>query len=222
MKNSSIQWLGMALGIWLMAGCGGGGSGGLSNNDPGANDLDVVVAFGDSLTQGNACACPSYPERLAGLIDKTVYNTGVGGTIAQFNVERTQAAIDRFHPAFMLILYGVGDVIHGFSTSSTVDALGEMASICRDNHVVPVLATYPIPFDSHGAFAEGTRSLNRGIRALADEGNIPCVDLEVEFAGTPDPATGISAADRALMEEDGLHPNDDGTQIAALAFADLF
>ncbi len=223
MKGMSIRWIGMAVGIGLMVGCGGGGGGGgLQNKDPGDNDLDVVVAFGDSLTQGSACACPSYPERLAGLIDKTVFNTGVHGTIAQQNVERTQEAIDRFHPAFMLILYGVGDVIHGFSAASTVDALGEMVSICRENNVVPVLATYPIPFDSHGAFAAGTSGLNRGIRALAAELEVPCVDLEVEFGGTADPAAGISVTDRTLMEEDGLHPNDAGTQIVALSFADLF
>ena len=223
MKSMSIRWIELAVGMVCMVGCGGGGGGGgLQNKDPGDNDRDVVVAFGDSLTQGNACDCLPYPERLAGLIDKTVYNTGVHGTIAQFNVERTQDAIDRFHPAFMLILYGVGDVIHGFSAASTVAALEEMVSICRQNNVVPVLATYPIPFDSHGAFAAGTSGVNRGIRALAAELDVPCVDLEVEFGGTTDPTAGISETDRTLMEEDGLHPNDAGTQIMALAFADLF
>ena len=222
MKNSARRWLGAALGIWCLAGCGGGSGGGLSNKDPGTNDLNVVVAFGDSLTQGNRCACPPYPERLAGQIAKTVYNTGVGGTIAQFNVERSQAAIDRFHPAFMLILYGVGDVIHGFGTSSIVDALRQMVSICRENHVVPVLATYPIPFGDHGAFAEGTRALNQGIRALTSEMSVPCVDFAVEFEETTDPVTGMSGTDPSLIVEDGLHPNDAGTQIMALAFADLF
>ena len=223
MKNKALRWMGMALGIWLVGGCGGGsGGGGLSNKDPGANDLNVVVAFGDSLTQGNMCACSSYPDRLAGLIAKTVVNTGVGGTIAQFNVDRAQTAIDRFHPAFMLILYGVGDVIHGFGTSSILDALRQMVSICRTNHVVPALATYPIPFGDHGAFAGGTRALNRGIRALASELSVPCVDLAVEFEGTTDPVTETSDTDPALMVADGLHPNDAGTQIMALAFADLF
>lgn len=223
MKNRSIRWLGMAFGIWCMAGCGGsGGGGGLQNKDSGDNDRDVVVAFGDSLTQGNMCSCPSYPERLAGLIEKTVYNTGVGGTIARENIERTQAAIDRFHPAFMLILYGVGDIIHGLSASGTVNALRQMVSICRDNQVVPVLATYPIPIDSYETFAEGTRALNLGIRALAAELEVPCVDLEIEFRETTDPADGISVTDPTLMEEDGLHPNDAGTQIMAMSFADLF
>lgn len=223
MNSMAIRWLGMAVGMVCLVGCGGGnGGGGLQNKDPGDNDRNVVVAFGDSLTQGNMCSCPSYPERLAGLIDKTVYNTGVGGTIARENIERTQAAIDRFHPAFMLVLYGVGDIIHGLSASGTVNALGQMVSICRDNHVVPVLATYPIPFDSYETFAEGTRNLNRGIRALADELEVPCMDLEVEFGETTELDDAITVTDRTLMEEDGLHPNDAGTQIMALAFADVF
>ncbi|MGD9613715.1 MAG: SGNH/GDSL hydrolase family protein [Kiritimatiellia bacterium] len=97
-----------------------------------------------------------------------------------------------------------------------------MAAPCRDGQVVPVLATSPLPFGGHGAFADRTIALNAGIRALAKELRVPCVDLEKEFAGSPDPVTGRAATDRALMNADGLHPNDAGTQVMALAFADLF
>ena len=196
-----------------LAGCGGDGGGdrGLKNDDPGDNNPNVVVTFGDSFTHGNACACPSYPVRLAALTGKTVYNTGVGGTLATENIERAQGAIDRFHPAFMMILYGVGDVIHGFSSSAIVAALGQMIDICLENHVVPVLATYPEPFGDHGAFAAGTLQLNVRIRELAAARGIRCVDLEPEFLANPD-----------LYESDGLHPNDAGTQIMAQSFGDLF
>ena len=46
----------------VAAGCGGGGGGGLSNDDPGDNDVNVVIAFGDSVTAGESH--PSYPEIL--------------------------------------------------------------------------------------------------------------------------------------------------------------
>ena len=213
MNNSRIRLVLAATLIAGLASCGGdgGGDSGLKNGDPGDNNPNVVVAFGDSLTHGNACFCPPYPVRLATLTGKTVYNTGVGGTLATENVERTQGAIDRFHPAFMMILYGVGDVIHGFSSSSIVAALVQMIDICRENHVVPVLATYPEPFGDHGAFAAGTLQLNVRIRELAAARGIPCVDLEPEFLANPE-----------LYESDGLHPNDAGTQILAQSFADLF
>ena len=81
----------------LLAGCGSNGDSSLTNNNPGSNDLNVVVAFGDSLTQGNLCDCPPYPSRLAGLIGKSVVNTGVAGTMAVENVERTQAASHALH-----------------------------------------------------------------------------------------------------------------------------
>ena len=211
--NVRLGWLlGAVLGIGCCVGCDdGGGGGGLSNANPGANDRNVVVAFGDSLTQGNMCACTPYPERLAGLIGKVVVNTGVHGSAASLNVDRTQAAIDRFHPAFMLILYGVGDVIHGFGAGGAMDALADMVQICRDNHVVPVLATYPEPIAGYVGFAAQTLLLNERIRTYCGEQDVPCVDLEKEFQ-----------ADPTLYESEGLHPNDAGTQIMALAFADLF
>ena len=208
-KTCSVGVLFLA---FLLAGCGGGGGGGgLSNDNPGSNSLNVVVTFGDSLTQGNVCSCISYPSRLGPMIMKTVVNTGVAGSIATENIDRTQSAIDRFHPAFMLILYGVNDLIHSASVSAVEEALDQMVLICKQNNVVPVLATYPEPIQDHQGFAPRVLALNQRIRAIASTRGIECVDLEVEFAANP-----------AFYEEDGLHPNDAGTQVMAMAFADLF
>ena len=202
------RWI---LGAVFLAGCGGDGPPGLQNHDPGNNDVGVVAAFGDSLTQGDQCECVPYPARLQELTDKIVRNVGVSGSTAADNVERTHAVIDRFRPGFMLILYGYNDIVHGAQTSSIIASLRSMAEICRDNHVVPVLSTYPEPIGDHAAYAPRVLVLNEHIRSLASELGLECVDLQAEF----DPA-----AD--LHEADGLHPNDAGTQIIALAFADLF
>ena len=213
MSGRWIRLMAMGLLAAGFAGCGGGDSGdsGLENKDPGDNDRNVVVAFGDSLTQGNYCSCLSYPSRLAAMIGKTVYNTGVSGSMASENIERTQGAIDRFHPAFMLILYGYNDIVHSFGVSSTIEALDQMVKICKENHVVAVLATYPEPVGDHAAYAPTVLVLNSRIRALANTHGIPCVNLEAEFAGGT-----------TLLEDDGLHPNDAGTQVMAISFADLF
>ena len=115
----------------LLAGCGGGGpdEDRLENRDPGTNDLNVVVAFGDSITRGSECACEPYPQRLTALIGKSVLNTGVSASRAIQNVSRTQEAIDKYHPAFMLILYGVNDLIASAEVASVLDALEEMLTI---------------------------------------------------------------------------------------------
>ena len=207
----------------LLTGCGTNGDSSLNNDNPGNNDLNVVVAFGDSITQGSECACVPYPARLSGLIGKVVYNTGVGGSNASANVGRTQQAIDKYHPAFMIILYGVNDVIHGDATGGIAAALAQMVFICKQNNVVPVLMTYPRPILGHNLFAGGTISLNRSIRALASSEGIKCVDLEREFSAGPDPIyPEWPMTDATLMGPDGLHPNDAGTQVIALSCADLF
>lgn len=195
-----------------LSGCGHDGGGGLSNKDPGNNDVNVVVAFGDSITQGSECPCAPYPARLAGLTGKSVANCGIGGSRASDNVGRTQSAIDKYHPGFMIILYGVNDVIHGAGAGTVSAAVNGMVSICKDNHVVPVLATYPVPIDGHRVFAGGVEAINDAIRAIASANGIKCVDLAHEFAGR----------EPEWMMPDGLHPNDTGTQMMALAFADLF
>jgi lysophospholipase L1-like esterase len=204
---SSVFATSLALTLW---GCGGG-DGGLTNKDPGNNDVNVVVAFGDSITQGSECPCSPYPARLPAMIGKTVVNTGIAGSTAADNVSRTQSAIDKYHPGFMLILYGVNDVIHGHGLDTITSALDQMVSICLDNHVVPVLATYPHPITGHRIFGPRTASLNALIRDLASSRGVKCVDLESEFNMNPE-----------WYMPDGLHPNDPGTQVMALAFADLF
>lgn len=208
-RNKGWRW--MMAGLLLAAGCNDGGGGGLKNKDPGNNDINVVVAFGDSITRGSECPCTPYPARLGPQIGKLVYNTGVPASRAVDNVSRTQTAIDRYRPGFMLILYGVNDVIHSYEIDSILSALDRMVAICKENQVVPVLATYPEPIEGRALFGPRTLQLNQGIRALAKKNGIKLVDLEREFRANPE-----------WYEPDGLHPNDAGTRVMALAFADLF
>ncbi len=218
----SISFLSTCLLVGLLGGCGGGDEP-LSNDNPGVNNLDVVVAFGDSITQGSECRCVPYPARLSAAIGKIVYNTGVGGSQAQSSVGRTQSAINKYHPAFMLILYGVNDVIMGSNVNSILGALGQMVNICKQNNVVPVLATYPVPIAGHKLFAYNTIMLNNGIRTIAAANGIRCVDLESEFSNGSDALNpNWVTTNPLLMQSDGLHPNDTGTQVMAMAFADEF
>ena len=224
-RHGWISGFGVAafVSAFLLAGCGSDGGSSLQNKNPGNNDLNVVVAFGDSITQGSECDCAPYPARLSSLIGKIVYNTGVGGSTATSNVGRTQEAINKYQPAFLFILYGINDIIHSTNPGNVVADLAQMVQICKQNNVVPVLMTYPRPILGHNLFAGPTIALNRGIRDLARAEGIRCVDLEREFAGGKDPLNPEwLTSDPALMGPDGLHPNDAGTQVIALACADQF
>lgn len=230
MKMTFSRWLvSAALAIALagfVGGCGGDddGGGGLVNNNPGNNDLNVVVAFGDSITEGVGQGVEPYPPRLAALIEKTVHNEGIGGSKAIANVGRVQTVIDRHRPAYMLILYGYNDIINGRRTSTVVSSVEEMTVICEQNNVVPVVATYPIPILGHRVFAYGVWLLNEGIRAMAQARGIECVDLEHEFSsGRKEFETADwDIPDPALYLSDGLHPSNAGADVIAAAFADLF
>ena len=212
MKNILRIWLPAISCCLFLAACGGSsGGGGLKNNDPGDNNPDTIAAFGDSLTNGSESPSAPYPARLTQHIGKSVYNLGVSGSLAIDNVGRVNEAINKYHPGIMLILYGVNDVIHSVAPSSAAAAVERMVEICKDNKVVPVLATYPLPTGHREFFAPPVRILNEHIRDIAKRHGIKCVNLEKEFGSNPD-----------LFEEDGLHPNDHGTAIIALAFADLF
>ena len=214
MKRKSLRFTSVMMLVALSVfwvGCDSGGSSGLSNKNPGNNDVNTVVAFGDSITAGSSCPCLSYPSRLGGMIDKRVINTGIPGSRVKEGVGRTQSVINRHHPAFFLILYGINDVIHGGDPAMIINALSQMVAICRENNVVPVLATYPTMLWDHEVFAGTTYVLNAEIRTLAKAVGVRCVDLELEFAANP-----------AFYMPDGLHPNDAGTQVMAMAFADLF
>ena len=71
MRSNSFRfrmagWLALLI-LGIFPGCGRNGGSSLENKDPGINDLNVIVAFGDSITQGSECNCVPYPPRLAGL-----------------------------------------------------------------------------------------------------------------------------------------------------------
>jgi len=217
-----VSVLSVTVVLGMLVGCGGGDKA-LSNGDPGINDVNAIDAFGDSLTQGGQCSCAPYPGRVSLLVGKIVYNSGQGGSRIASGVGRVQSTINQYHPGFMFVLYGMNDVIHGGNMANTLGGLNQIVAICKQNQVVPVLATYPVPIKGHSLFAWGTIQLNEGIRAIADAEGIKCVDLEHEFAAPSDPAfPDLITSDPSLLVADGLHPNDTGTQIMAMAFADLF
>ncbi|MFH0909665.1 MAG: GDSL-type esterase/lipase family protein [bacterium] len=214
MKSIPVLFLrfltGLALAAFLSACETGGGGGGSSTPDVGDNDINTVVCLGDSMTDGECVpAGPPYPSRLGGLTGKTVINAGVCGEKTAAGASRVGGLLSKYKPGYLCILEGANDAIFDRPTSDVVGYLRSMVQAAKANNTIPIIATLTPMYDGH-AFANGSaQDISAGIRQMAGEEGVRLVDLEAEFG-----------SDRSLVQDDGLHPSDSGTQLIALAFND--
>lgn len=210
MKRRTVMWMAMCLAMagipmWF-AGCEGGGGGG-SSHDFGANDPNVVACVGDSITRGYLLgAADSYPAQLAGLTGKTVYNRGVDGARSSYGVSVTGSVLSSYKPGYLLILFGVNDLIHGGSYAAVIADLRTMVQAAKGNSTVPIVGTLTPTYGGH-SFVD-VSALNNEIRTMASEEGVSVADLESAF-GT----------DESLILSDGLHPSAAGAAVIARVFA---
>lgn len=182
--------------------------------DFGANDANVYVAFGDSITEGALLDDPGtqgYVSKLAVLLGKTVVNEGVGGSSTYDGVDWVHGVLDDHRPGFLLIYYGVNDLIASYDEEDAAANLRSIIQAARDNKTLPVIATLTPVEGEHGAWSSGVDRLNALIRQLAAELDVPLVDLNEAF--------GVTASTYLLS--DGLHPNALGHTLIADTFYDV-
>jgi lysophospholipase L1-like esterase len=180
-----------------------------AGHDFGRNDPSLYAAMGDSITQGYGDGGAPYPSRLEALLGRTVLNFAQGGTRAADGL----ALVDRVaasRPGFVLVCYGANDAIHGGSPADVKETLRALVATLRDSQCLVLIANLLPMTGSHSAFAGNARAISEAIGELADEDAIPLVDLAAAFG----PGDG-------LLQGDGLHPNDAGTQLIAQTFYDM-
>jgi lysophospholipase L1-like esterase len=204
---------GLLCGILALAGCEGGGDSHLGDgHDFGPNNPNLYVAFGDSITAGAGLASPSdcYSVKLAGMLNKTVINKGFPGYSSGQGLDVFYPILDDYKPGYLLILFGVNDIIMGYGEEVAAVNLRIMVQACKDNKTIPVLATLTPVFGEHVVFSSGVNRLNDMIRQLCSELDVALVDLNDAFGDNP-----------IYIQSDGLHPNETGQALMAITFYDV-
>lgn len=204
---------GLLCGLLALTGCENNSDKHLGDgHDFGPNNPNLYIAFGDSITAGTGLANPSdcYSVKLAGMLNKTVVNKGFPGFSSGQGLDVLYPILDDYKPGYVLILFGVNDIIMGYGAEVASVNLRIMIQACRDNKTIPVIATLTPVFGEHVSFASGVNRLNGMISQLASELDVPLVDLSGAFDGNP-----------LYIQADGLHPNETGHALMAITFYDV-
>jgi lysophospholipase L1-like esterase len=179
-----------------------------SDNDDDGN-VPVIVAMGDSITEGSEIRGPSYPEILGERIGFAVYNEGVGGYSSVRVAGLLDDAFRYYHPNYVLIMCGTIDVWWTERYEDVIGSLDYMVQYTRENGATPVVATIAPRYSDDRYLEDLHTELNRRIRRFASDVGVYLVDVESAFRGRPD-----------LIQDDGVHPTDAGTAVIADLFFD--
>lgn len=182
-----------------------------SGHDFGNNNRDVVLAIGDSITEGKYNDTP-YPEHLATMINKQVINAGVSGTLSIDGVDRIESRLIYRQPGFVVILYGSNDASRGREVQQVIGNLRAMVQACQRNKSIPIICTLTPQTGSRIVYQNRVDEVNAGIRAMAKAENVVLADVAREFVGK----------EYLLISDDNLHPNETGAFVIAETVAKVF
>lgn len=105
---------------------------------------DVILAFGDSLTQGVGVSKQhSYPSILESLSGVAVINAGISGETTEEGLNRFTDVIERHAPALVILLEGGNDILQNKNLDETQANLNDMIEIAKSYGVEVVLIGVP-------------------------------------------------------------------------------
>lgn len=152
----------------------------------------VILAFGDSLTQGTgAKSQESYPAILEILAGRRVVNAGKRGEESDAGVSRLPAVLKQVEPDLVIIGHGGNDFLRRRDLNLTEDNLQQMIEMVREHGASVVLLGIPKP----GIFLGPHPMYER----LSDELKVPLEEDAVsDILGDGD------------LKSDPIHPNAAG------------
>ena len=164
----------------------------------------VIVAFGDSLTAG--VSGRSYPEALQDLLDAQGYryrvdNQGVSGDTTSDGLARIDNVISA-KPALVLLEFGGNDGLRGVPVEATRDNLNKMIEHVQQAHIPLVLLGITLPPNYGPEYVRPFTAIFPDLAAQHHIKLMPFLLLHVY-------------QNHALMQPDGIHPNEEGNKIVA-------
>jgi acyl-CoA thioesterase-1 len=164
----------------------------------------VIVAFGDSLTAG--VSGRSYPEALQDLLDKGGYkyrveNQGVSGDTTSDGLARIDNVIAA-KPALVLLEFGGNDGLRGVPVESTRDNLTQMIQRIKAAQLPLVLLGITLPPNYGPEYVQPFTAIFPDLAAQQHIKLMPFLLLHVY-------------QNHALMQPDGIHPNEEGNKVVA-------
>ena len=105
---------------------------------------DVILAFGDSLTQGVGVSKQHrYPSVLESLSGVKVINAGISGETTSEGLNRFADVIEQHAPAIVILLEGGNDILQNKNLAETKANLDDMIDIAKSYGVEVVLIGVP-------------------------------------------------------------------------------
>lgn len=186
--------------------------------------VDKVIAIGSSITNGFGATTGwrvRFQQKISALLNKTVtvVNGGVNGSNTSDMLTRLPTLIlSNTDTDICFVEASINDckITGNVPISTTIQNLRAMIRMCKENGIIPILMTAtPINPNIGGTdwsndSWQQIREMNNLVRRLAFEENIKCVDNAFAFGRYP-------YAEKIAMIPDGLHPNDDGSEVMATA-----
>ena len=166
-----------------------------------------VVAFGDSLTIGlGLLEQEAYPALLQRKIDEAGYkfeviNAGVSGDTSAGGLRRLDWALEG-DVKVLIVGFGGNDGLRGLPVPQMKENLSEIIDRARERSIVVILAGMEAPPNFGQEYATQFRQAFRDVALQKRVLFIPFLLNNV--AGKPE-----------LNQADGIHPNQQGTQIVA-------
>ena len=202
----------------VLTGCGSGSD--LSTTVGGAVELarspaqaaapspgPLIVALGDSLTAGLGLdsdeAYPALLERQlrAEGFEFTVVNAGVSGDTSAAGLRRAEWALDG-DVRMVIVAFGGNDGLRGLPADQMKQNLADVVSLARERGIAVLLAGMEAPPNFGSIYTTQFREVYAELAR----------DFDVTFM--PFLLAGV-AADPALNQADGIHPNPEGARIVA-------